>query len=151
MTIAARVGVAALAEHDVPAALAVHDHAFGYAYPVAALERDVAAQGAAALGAWDEHGRLVGLGVVRLLFDEAHVMTLAVAPEARRAGLGRALLAGLRAAAVAMGARTLTLEVREGNQAAIRLYASAGLCEVGRRRRYYPDTGEDALLLTERL
>jgi len=146
-----RLAIAPLPASDVPAALALHERAFGYAYPPDALRQDIASRQSAVLGAWDAGGRLVGFGVVRLLADAAHVMTIAVVPEARRRGHGRALLAGLRAAAVALGAHSITLEVRETNRAAIGLYRSAGLQEVGRRRRYYPDTGEDGLLLTEDL
>lgn len=133
---------------DLAGALAVHERAFGYPYPADALRRDVGARDAAVLGARRE-GALLGFGVVRLLADEAHVLTLAVLPTVRGRGIGGALLAALREAAVGLGARTLTLEVREHNAPAIRLYRSAGLREVGRRRRYYQDTGEDALLMTE--
>lgn len=142
--------IAPLEPADVGDALDVHARAFGYPYPAEALRRDVGAADAAVLGA-RSGGELLGFGVVRLLAGEAHVMTLAVAPPARGRGIGRALVAALRAAAIALGARTLTLEVREHNAAAIRLYRAAGLREVGRRRRYYRDTGEDALLMTAEL
>ena len=84
---------------DVAGALAVHQRAFGYPYPSEALHRDVAAPDAAVLGARRD-GALLGFGVVRLLADEAHVLTLAVLPAVRGRGVGRALLAAMREAAV---------------------------------------------------
>jgi ribosomal-protein-alanine N-acetyltransferase len=91
-----------------------------------------------------------GLVLARAAADEAEIMTLAVIPAARRAGLGAALLRAAEARAAAAGARSMFLEVAPGNAAARALYASAGYAEVGRRPRYYPD-GSDALLLARAL
>ncbi|MGX9966386.1 GNAT family N-acetyltransferase [Roseomonas sp. F4] len=87
-----------------------------------------------------------GFVLARVAADEAEILTLAVVPAARRAGLGAALLAEAMAGAVLRGARAMFLEVSAGNVAARSLYAAAGFAEVGRRQRYYPD-GSDALVL----
>lgn len=87
-----------------------------------------------------------GLVLARVAGEEAEILTLAVVPDARRAGLGRALLAAAAADATARGAREIFLEVAVANRAAVTLYAAAGFAEVGRRRRYYAD-GQDALVL----
>jgi ribosomal-protein-alanine N-acetyltransferase len=87
-----------------------------------------------------------GFVLVRAAGGEAEVLTLAVAPETRRKGLGRALLAAAMARAAEAGARRMVLEVSEWNEAGRALYEGAGFSEVGRRRRYYPD-GSDALVL----
>lgn len=87
-----------------------------------------------------------GFVLARVAADEAEILTLAVAPAARRQGHGGALLACAMAAAAARGAATMFLEVAERNAAARALYAAAGFAEAGRRRRYYPD-GADALVL----
>ena len=87
-----------------------------------------------------------GLVLARATGEEAEILTLAVLPAARRAGLGRALLAAAAAEAAARGARALFLEVAAGNQPARALYVAAGFVAVGLRRRYYPD-GQDALVL----
>ena len=87
-----------------------------------------------------------GFVLARVAADEAEILTLAVAPAARRQGHGGALLAGAMAAAAARGASAMFLEVAEHNAAARGLYAAAGFAEAGRRRRYYPD-GSDALVL----
>jgi [ribosomal protein S18]-alanine N-acetyltransferase len=87
-----------------------------------------------------------GLVLARVAAEEAELLTLAVAPPARRAGLGRALLAAALAEAAARGARTMFLEVAVSNQVALALYSAAGFTAVGRRPRYYAD-GQDALVL----
>ena len=85
-----------------------------------------------------------------LVVDEAHIATLAVHPDWRRHGLGEQLLVALLHQARGLGAVLATLEVRLGNCAARHLYSKYGFEEVGRRKGYYRDNGEDALLLTAR-
>ncbi len=91
-----------------------------------------------------------GMILIRVTEDEAEVLTLAVAPEARRQGVAGALLAAAMAAAREQAARTMVLEVAIGNTAARALYERAGFVEAGRRPRYYADGG-DALILRARL
>ena len=76
--------------------------------------------------------------------DEAHVINVAVAPQERRHGIGRALVAHLLDHARANGIVKLLLEVRASNVAAIKLYESAGFTKFNVRQRYYGD-GEDAV------
>ncbi len=79
--------------------------------------------------------------------DESELANLAVAPERRGRGLGARLLDEVMREAERRGARTMWLEVRESNAAARRLYAARGFVDAGRRRRYYADPVEDALVL----
>jgi ribosomal-protein-alanine N-acetyltransferase len=83
----------------------------------------------------------------RLVLDEVHVMNLAVAPGARRRGLGRRLLAFALRRAARAGARVALLELRAGNEAALALYESLGFRCLSRRRGYYRQPVEDALVL----
>jgi ribosomal-protein-alanine N-acetyltransferase len=78
---------------------------------------------------------------------EAEVYNLAVHESVRRRGFGAALLAGALRALDASHIERVLLEVREGNRPALALYASQGFESCGRRRGYYADTGEDALVL----
>ena len=95
-----------------------------------------------------EHaGRVVGYAVSWCVMDEAELANLAVAVDARGAGVGGALLDAVIAAARQSGADSMHLEVRESNAAARALYASRGFQAVGRRRRYYRAPVEDALIL----
>lgn len=91
-----------------------------------------------------------GFALGRVALDEAELLTLAVEPEARRAGHGRALLAAFEAKAVARGAGTAFLEVAAGNAAACALYRQAGYRQAGIRRGYY-GAGGDALVLSRGL
>ncbi len=103
------------------------------------------ASGATALVADD-----AGFVLVRTATDEAEILTLAVAPHARRRGVGSRLLAAALADAISRAAATVHLEVSAANDAARLLYAKAGFVEIGRRLRYYDD-GSDALLLSRSL
>ncbi len=82
-----------------------------------------------------------------LIFDELHIHTLAVHPDDRRRGYARTLLDFVLRDAVRQGARSATLEVRESNDAARRLYETAGFVVKARRPAYYEKPAEDALIL----
>ena len=82
---------------------------------------------------------------------EIEIYNIAVRDDRRQHGFGKKLLVhALREAALAGFTRAL-LEVRTGNTAALALYASTGFRECGRRKGYYADTGEDALVLSRDL
>src|ERR1051325_801484 len=79
--------------------------------------------------------------------DELHVTNIAVHPGSRRQGLARQLLGAILDDGRSRGLRAVTLEVRPTNDEARALYESFGFRVVGRRRGYYYDTGEDALIM----
>ncbi len=87
-----------------------------------------------------------GFALWRDLGGEAELLTLGVAPDHLRAGLGQTLLTGVVDGARLAKAERLFLEVDNGNKAARRLYASAGFVLAGVRRAYYRD-GADALVM----
>jgi ribosomal-protein-alanine N-acetyltransferase len=90
----------------------------------------------------------------RVVVGEAELLTIAVDPDERRAGLGGALVAAFLTEAAARGGESAFLEVAEGNAAARALYATCGFAPAGRRRGYYhrPDgISEDALILVRSL
>ncbi|HEY9660449.1 MAG TPA: ribosomal protein S18-alanine N-acetyltransferase [Allocoleopsis sp.] len=90
---------------------------------------------------------LLGLACVWAIADEAHITILAVHPDYRHQGLGQLLLQTLLTLAQRRSLKWATLEVRISNEAAIALYKKFGFESVGQRKRYYQDTGEDALIL----
>jgi ribosomal-protein-alanine N-acetyltransferase len=92
--------------------------------------------------------RVLGYLLAWRIVDQLHVLNLAVAPVARRRGVATALLAAAVVEARERGMREVTLEVRQSNAGAISFYEGAGFAAVGRRQRYYADTGEDALIMT---
>lgn len=91
-----------------------------------------------------------GFILIRVVADEAEILTLAVRLAARRSGLGGRLVEAAVVRAAALGAERMFLEVAEDNVAARALYARAGFVEAGRRRGYYARSDgsrEDALIL----
>ncbi|MEX1070999.1 MAG: ribosomal protein S18-alanine N-acetyltransferase [Anaerolineales bacterium] len=95
----------------------------------------------------NEVWQVVAYSVCWLLGDEVHIANIAVDPDFRRQGFGRRLLVHILARAAQDSFESATLEVRSGNQAAQALYTSFGFHVVGRRKRYYRDNNEDALLM----
>lgn len=92
--------------------------------------------------------RVLGMIVVWLILDEAHIASLAVHPDYRGQGIAQELIIRSLKAIQLRGAVSATLEVRENNKAALQLYHNMGFEVVGRRLRYYRDNNEDAIIMT---
>ncbi|NOZ06882.1 MAG: ribosomal protein S18-alanine N-acetyltransferase [Chloroflexi bacterium] len=92
--------------------------------------------------------RLAGYGGFWLMGDEAHISTIAIHPSYRRRGFARKLMLHMLDEAIRLGAHLVTLEVRVSNVAAQQLYAEMDFVVVGKRKRYYQDNREDALIMT---
>ena len=95
---------------------------------------------------WNE--KIVAMIVSWLILDELHIATIATQPDFRRQGLGRKLLNHALLTAREEGAVRAFLEVRESNAVAINMYRSFGFVEDGRRKEYYKDNNEDAVLMS---
>jgi ribosomal-protein-alanine N-acetyltransferase len=102
-----------------------------YAFPLVAMDAD---------------GRLLGYICPTLLFDEGHILNVAVDPASRGKGVGRLLVERVIRDCRAGGAEIVSLEVRTSNLQALELYKSLGFKETGLRKGYY-ENGEDALLM----
>ena len=81
------------------------------------------------------------------VMDETDMMNVAVHPDFRRKGIAETLVSGLVENLQKMGSHCLTLEVRASNAPAIALYEKLGFSEIGRRKNYYRNPREDALIL----
>ncbi len=92
-------------------------------------------------------GQVVGYAGAWLVAGEAQVTNVAIHPDWRGRGFATKLMERLILEVRARGATAMTLEVRPSNTAALALYEKFGLRSVGRRRGYYQDNGEDALIL----
>ena len=93
-----------------------------------------------------EEGTLLGYIGVQFGLDGGDIMTIATAPEARNRGLGQKLVETILDIFREKDLGYLTLEVRPSNAPALRLYEKLGFQEVGRRKKYYREPTEDALL-----
>lgn len=96
-------------------------------------------------------GELVGYGGFWLGVEEIHITSVTVRQDLRGHGLGRRMLHHLLEEGRRRDAASATLEVRESNRAARELYLSEGFETVGRRKRYYPRSGEDAIVMRKEL
>jgi ribosomal-protein-alanine N-acetyltransferase len=95
----------------------------------------------------EELRSIVGYAGIWVMTDEAHVTTIATHPDVRGRGVGELLLLALIHRGIEVGARWMTLEVRASNMVAQALYRKYTFKEMGVRRRYYSDNGEDALVM----
>lgn len=91
---------------------------------------------------------IIGMVVVWIMIDEAHIATIAIHPQFRGHGIGKKLLAETLRQSIQHGAVLATLEVREHNIIAQQMYQKFGFEIVGRRLKYYQDNNEDAVLMT---
>ena len=94
-----------------------------------------------------QDGRAVAYGGMLWAVDEGQVTNVAVHPDARRHGYARAIVEAFADAARAKGAVQISLEVRQSNAAAIALYEAHGYVEVGKRKNFYRNPREDALIM----
>ena len=97
-------------------------------------------------GKQEEEAQVQGFIIARVVGVEWEIENIAIAGPARRRGLGASLLGELLALARAQGAESVFLEVRESNRAARALYEKCSFTESGRRKKYYKDPEEDAVL-----
>jgi ribosomal-protein-alanine N-acetyltransferase len=95
-----------------------------------------------------EKGRVVGYFVAWFLRRDVHLLNLAVAKSHQRKGIGRLTLQFLLDLAKREYKNVIALEVRESNEAAIRLYRTFGFTPVGVRHGYYDDDNENALVMS---
>lgn len=93
------------------------------------------------------NNKIVGYAGFWLIVDEGHITNVAVDPEFRKKGIGKAIVKSLTDFGRSEGITSFTLEVRAGNIAAQNLYKSFGFLEAGVRPKYYENNGEDALIM----
>jgi ribosomal-protein-alanine N-acetyltransferase len=139
---------AALADSGLLAGL--HRECFAHPWDEAAMTQFAASPEMLCLiGEAADGGANVTAGflIARKANDEAEILSFGVRPSFRNRGLGRSLLEMVMAQLRASGTKRLFLEVKDGNEAALRLYRSFGGEVVGRRQRYYDD-GADAAILS---
>ena len=133
---------------DLAVLAEIHAASFGEPWSTSAFGELLASPGVFAFGGDD------AFTLVRVVGDEAEILTLAVRPERRRCGFGAALVCVAADHALRLRAHRIFLEVAVGNHAARQLYAGLGFGEVGRRTAYYgtgADKREDALILRSNL
>lgn len=132
---------------DLPQVIALERRAFPTPWSLAMFVLELSKASGVCLAALRE-GELVGHVICSRYDTVWHIMNIAVDPSTRRQGVATAMLGELvERVGGRGGAAQITLEVRPSNTGAISLYERFGFLSAGRRRRYYQDTGEDALVM----
>jgi len=124
----------------------VEVHCFRVPWSFDAIEYDVGFNSDALYVVALSKGRVIGFTGMHVVLDEGHIMNMAVLEEYRQQGIGQKLMETLFELAP-QEVRSYTLEVRESNHAAVRLYKRLGFYGVGFRRAYYTNPIEDALIM----
>jgi ribosomal-protein-alanine N-acetyltransferase len=137
-----------MAPDDLDEVMAIECLSYLTPWSRSAFEREVADNMTAEyIVAEASSGSVCGYAGMWILMDEGHITNIAVHPDYRRHGIGTSLLCEMARRALRRGAQKLTLEVRPSNAGAQNLYAGLGFVARGRRKRYYSDTGEDAIIM----
>lgn len=132
---------------DIPAVIDLDQRSFSLPWPERSFRFELTDNPASRCWVAELDGIVVGMIVVWLIVDEAHVATIATHPDFRRKGIAKRLLSHALRKLMEQGARSSFLEVRESNKAAQEMYRKFGYEETGRRQRYYKDNDEDAILM----
>ena len=133
---------------DIPVVSELDKLSFALPWPERSFRFELTDNPASRCWVFELDGKVVGMIVSWLLVDEAHVATIATHPDHRRQGIARKLLTYTLRYMAREGAVTSFLEVRESNLAAQEMYRAFGYEVTGRRKRYYKDNHEDAILMT---
>jgi ribosomal-protein-alanine N-acetyltransferase len=135
-------------EADLSAVQQIDRSSFSLPWPERSFHFELTSNPAARCWVAELDEQVVAMLVIWMIVDEAHIATLATHADYRRQGIGERLLVQALELAAREGASRAFLEVRAGNGAAQAMYRRLGFVEDGRRKRYYRDNGEDAILMS---
>jgi [ribosomal protein S18]-alanine N-acetyltransferase len=138
------IPIRSLGYSDLPQVISIERRAFPTPWSLAMFVLELSKPSGVCLAAIEDR-RIVGYLICSRYADVWHLMNIAVDPPARRRGIATALLEEMIARAGQDA--SYTLEVRPSNSSAIALYERFGFRSAGTRRRYYQDTGEDAVIM----
>lgn len=133
---------------DLEQVVAIDQAAFSLPWPPRSFRFELTDNPASRCWVADFDGRVAGIMVAWFIVDEIHIATFATHPDFRQQGIGKKLLWHTLESARTEGAVASFLEARENNVIALEMYRKFGFIETGRRKKYYSDNGEDAILMT---
>jgi ribosomal-protein-alanine N-acetyltransferase len=145
--------VRAMREEDLDQVLAIENISFSLPWPEKAysyelLENQNSLLWVAEVTLANGTVKIIGSIVIWIILDELHIATLAIHPEYRGMGFAKELITAALFEGVERGVQIATLEVRLSNTRAQTLYSRFGFRKAGRRKRYYRDNSEDAIIMT---
>lgn len=135
-------------QSDLDQVVAIDQVSFSLPWPARTFQFEVYDNPTARCWVVEFDKKIIAMIVSWLIIDELHVATIATHPDFRMQGIGKKLLLHALKTARAEGVIRSFLEVRASNTAAIKMYESFGFVEDGRRKEYYKDNNEDAILMT---
>jgi ribosomal-protein-alanine N-acetyltransferase len=136
-----------MTQADLPAILRIEGLSFTTSWPVNAFSNEIRDNKLAHYFVGRLDGTIVAYGGIWVILEDSHITTIAVHPDYRGLKLGEEMLIKLLDEAILQGASWITLEVRESNDVAQKLYRKYGFTTVSTRRGYYSDNGENALVM----
>ena len=134
-------------EKDILAIEELEKQCFATPWSYESLKYDIVENNRALYLVAEIEGEIVGYVGIWKIVDEGHITNVAVSPAHRRKHIASALLETLFRVTERAGVVQHTLEVRAGNEGAIKLYEGFGFKEAGLRKGYYEDNGEDAIIM----
>jgi [ribosomal protein S18]-alanine N-acetyltransferase len=142
-----RLDIAAMLLDDIPEVLKIEALSFQSAWPPNAFTNELRDNKLAFYFVGRLDGRIVAYGGIWVILEDSHITTIAVHPDVRGQRLGEEILVHLLDEAIEREASWITLEVRETNDIAQKLYRKYGFTVVSTRRGYYSDNNESALVM----
>lgn len=133
---------------DLDSIMEIERASFSSPWPVSAIEEEIERRSWSRVALAIDGEEVVGFIVYWVVDRELHLLNLATRPGSRRHGVARRLIDQMIDEGRRRDSWQVVLEVRESNEAALKLYDRFGFSRVGRRPRYYTDNGEDAIVMT---
>ena len=145
--------ISGMSPEDIPGVLEIESVSFPTPWSESAFRYELQENPYASLfvAKTRENPRVIAFACVWIVDQEMKINNIAVRPEFRARGVGSRFLRFLLSYAASQGCREVTLEVRPSNEVALHLYHSSGFAPVGRRKHYYSDTHEDAIVMWRRI
>jgi ribosomal-protein-alanine N-acetyltransferase len=134
-------------QSDLPAILEIERRSFSDPWSEVSFIDELLTNDLAYYVVADVDGQIAGYAGMWVVLEEAQMTNVAIHPDYRNRGLGKGIVVYLIELANELGASEMTLEVRKSNQIAQRVYRNLGFGVIGQRKGYYPDNGEDAILM----
>lgn len=143
---AAKYEIDTISASDLDEIVAIENVSFPSPWPKRIFEREIEAKNSYKR-VIRFAGSIVAYIVTWTIYDEVHILNIAVHPDFRKTGLGEMLLSDCLEHSYLRGLKLAVLEVRTSNKGAIRLYEKLGFKTLRIRKKYYSDTGEDAYVM----
>lgn len=135
-----------MVHRDLPRVMEIEHHSFPIPWPQKVFEMQIESERATNFVARID-GVVCGYIISWRIYDEVHVLNVAVHPEFREMGIGQHLVESCLEYFADLGSRLALLEVRKSNETAKNLYLRLGFSRIGLRKKYYSDNGEDAIVM----